>query len=92
MRGIQITMFSARDLKDILSSNIPDNALVYVRADYADYPCEISKMIVTRTPITEQYPDPNSFIWEVEGYESLYDKCDLAQYDRSAPITAICFI
>lgn len=85
-------MFSARDLKDILSSNIPDNALVYVRADYADYSCEISKMIVTRTPITEQYPDPNSFIWEVEGYESLYDKCDLAQYDRSAPITAICFI
>lgn len=85
-------MFSARDLKNILSSNIPDNALVYVRADYADYPCKTSKMIVTRTPITEQYPDPNSFIWEVEGYESLYDKCDLAQYDRSAPITAICFI
>lgn len=85
-------MFSARDLKDILSSNIPDNALVYVRADYADYPCEASKMIVTRTPITEQYPDPNSFIWEDEGYESLYDKDDLAQYDRTAPITAICFM
>ncbi|WP_162609378.1 hypothetical protein [Flavonifractor sp. An82] len=85
-------MFSARDLKNILSSNIPDNALVYVRADYADYLGEASKMIVTRTPITEQYPDPNSFIWEVEGYESLYDKDDLAQYDQAAPITAICFM
>ena len=92
MGGLQTTMFSARDLKSILASNVPDNALVYVRADYSDYPCETSKIVVTRTPIKEQYPDPNSFIWEFDGYESLYDKDDLAQYDCTAPITAICFM
>lgn len=85
---IQMTFYRVKDLYQYLS-DIPQNAYVFIRSEYADNMEVLQNYVVSRTPITEKYPDPNSMIWEFENYKYIYDEEELLAYDTSAPITAV---
>ena len=87
-KEIQMSFYKVKDLQQQLS-DVPQDAYVFVQSEYADNMESIGGYVVSRTPITEKYPDPNSMIWEFENYKYIYDDEELRSYDTSAPITAI---
>lgn len=79
------------DLKaKLIELGVPDDAEVFVEADYGQDIELADTICVSRWPKTHDYfGDPDAMVWEWDGYEECYDEDALDEYDPGAPITAV---